>query len=906
MLLTTKFLRPTADPRSVKRERLSALLQPKGVKRLNLVVAPAGFGKTTLVSQWCAQSPSTVAWLSLDEHDDEPRRFWQYVVGAFEHNGLAGLEECRQQLSHCSQQELEGPITGLINVLAADGAAWSLILDDYHFIRDPQLQRQVSYFIDYLPPDILVTLASRTEPALPLSRWRVRRWVEDVHPGLLAFSEEECQRFFHDTMGLALSEQEVRRICRKTEGWVAAMQLSALSGGSIEEQKAGSGQQRVDLDERKISDYVLTEVLEQQPSPVRDFLLDTACCPRLCASLCDAVRGTTNSQVLLEQLQRENLFLIPLDTRNEWFRYHDLFRDALLQRARHLKPEDTEKHWQRAVNWLLTHGHVQEGISQIVQHQDWPWLARVLAEHGNNLIHGGFHLPVLSWLDSLPSHILQESPQLLMLRVWALFFANRVDLLDPLLSDLEDMLDRRVADSHPDAEGALGLQSEISLIRSYLARSKSDDKSASDLTQQVLRDIDHTRIPLKSVTYYGVGLDYYGKGDLAAAEDALKSAVRYGELERKPSTVLSSGGLLAWIQYNRGDIDEALETCTRVRQWVDQHHSDPRQPMLISCWQNSALIEIYRERNEPQLAASYLAPLLDHVSNGTEPGQHVIIQYVRGHLAFSEGRYEEAIEALEDAASVARRRREHILFEPPACSAMLARCYLATGHLDQAEEWVQQVNSDRFTNPLNREQNQISVARVQVALGNPEAAMQTLAPLRLSAEKDQHYRHLVEIQLVYSDALYAEGKTQEAEQMLAQAVHRAANAGFMRLLAEESPGIRKLCLELPQLRAPGRWNARVLGMLREQPEVSHSQAPTNESIPAAGSGNDELAEPLSQRELEVLQLINQGLANKDIANTMGVAPTTVKAHIRNLYGKLAVGSRTEALARARELRLLAQ
>lgn len=905
MLLTTKFLRPTADPRSVKRERLRALLQPDGAKRLNLVVAPAGFGKTTLVSQWCSRSPSTVAWLSLDEHDDDPRRFWQYMVGAFEHNGLAGLEECRQQLSHCSLQELEGPITGLINILAADGAAWSLILDDYHFIRDPQLQRQVSYFIDYLPPDILVTLASRTEPALPLSRWRVRRWVEDIHPGLLAFSEEECHQFFSDTMGLELSEQEVRKICRKTEGWVAAMQLSALSGGSIEDQSTGT-QQRVDLDERKISDYVLTEVLEQQPAPVRDFLVDTACCPRLCASLCDAVRGTTNSQVLLEQLLRENLFLIPLDTRNEWFRYHDLFRDALLQRARQFKPEDTEKHWQRAVNWLLTHGHVQEGISQIVQHQDWPWLARVLAEHGNNLIHGGFHLPVLSWLDSLPSNTLQESPQLLMLRVWALFFANRVDVLDPLLGELEDMLDKQVADSHPDAEGALGLQSEISLIRSYLARSKNDDKSASDLTQQVLRDIDHTRIPLKSVTYYGVGLDYYGKGDLAAAEDALKSAVRYGELERKPSTVLSSGGLLAWIQYNRGDIDEALDTCTRVRQWVDQHHSDPRQPMLISCWQNSALIEIYRERNEPQLAASHLAPLLDHVNNGTEPGQHVIIQYVRGHLAFSEGRHQQAIEALEDAASVARRRREHILFEPPACSAMLARCYLATGHLDQAKEWLQQVTNDRFTNPLNREQNQISVARVQVALGHPDAAMATLAPLRLSAEKDQHYRHLVEIQLVYSDALYAEGKTQEAEQMLAQAVQRAADAGFMRLLAEESPTIRKLCLELPLLKAPGRWNTRVLGMLREQVEVETSEsAPAQESTTPADSGNDELPEPLSQREREVLELINQGLANKDIANTMGVAPTTVKAHIRNLYGKLAVGSRTEALARARELRLLA-
>ncbi|TGN41566.1 LuxR C-terminal-related transcriptional regulator [Marinobacter confluentis] len=915
MLLTTKFLRPSADPRSVIRPRLSSLLEASAAKRLNLVIAPAGFGKTTLVCQWCAQSTRPTAWLSLDEHDNEPRRFWQYVIGAFEANGLTGLEECRQQLAQCRLEELEGPITALINTLTTDltsdlsneQSAWSLVLDDYHFIQDTRIQRQMSYFLDYLPPGVLVTLASRTEPALPLARWRVRRWVEDIHPGLLAFSEEECRHFFRDTMGLALSESDIRRVCARTEGWVAAMQLSALSGSPVDSTRAGGAgdQHQLDIDERRISDYVLSEVLEQQPEPIRRFLLDTAFCPRLCASLCDAVRGASDSQVLLEQLLRENLFLIPLDTRNEWFRYHDLFREALLQRAGQLAPENAEQKWQRVVHWLLDHGHVQEAIGQIVQHRDWPWLAQVLSEHGNNLIHSGFHLQVLDWLDALPAPTMSASPQLLMLQVWALFFANRVEMLAPLLSELEDMLDRQVADSHPDAEGALGLQSEISLIRSYLARSRSDDKSASDLTQQVLKDIDHTRIPLKSVTYYGLGLDCYGKGELADAEEALKSSVRYGEVERKPSTVLSSGGLLAWIQYNRGDIDTALETCTSVRQWVDQHHSDPRQPMLISCWQNSALTEIYRERNQPQLAASYLAPLLDHVENGTEPGQHVIIQFVRGHLAFSEGRYQDAIEVLEDAASVARRKRANILFEPPACSALLARCYLATGHVEKAADWVEQITSETFTNPLNREQNQISVARVQVAMGQPAAATATLVPLRLSAEKDQHYRHLAEIQLVYSEALAAEGKHKEARQMLTLALQRAAEAGFMRLLAEESPTLRRMCLELPVLQAPGVWNQKVLEMLRAQPEPSEAVADVglaNAGTP--GNENAQLPEPLSQREIQVLELINQGLANKDIASTMGVAPTTVKAHIRNLYGKLAVGSRTEALAKARALGLL--
>lgn len=908
MLLTTKFLRPTSDARAVKRDRLSDLLETHGPKRLNLVIAPAGFGKTTLVAQWCAQVTSPTAWLSLDEHDDEPRRFWQYVIGAFEQAGLNGAAELRKQLAHQSDETFTEAITGLINILAQDGSEWALVLDDFHFVGNPAIHRQFAYFIDYLPPGILVTLASRTEPPLPLARWRVRRWIEDIHPGLLAFSEGECRQFFRETMGLQISDEDVHTVYHKTEGWVAAMQLSALSSTFSGKEAAKSGSQ-INLDERYISDYVLSEVLEQQPRDIADFLLETACCPRLCASLCDSIRESSDSQEMLERLLGQNLFLIPLDTRNEWFRYHDLFRDALLLRISHTEPEEATRLWQRTVEWLLTHGHVQEAIAQIVRQTDWPWLARVLAEHGNNLIHGGYHLPVLDWLDALPQSLVNDNPQLQMLRIWGLFFANRVDTLEPLLSALEDLLDRQVADSHPDAEGALGLQSEISLMRSYLARTRNDDKSAADLTRQVLREIDHTRIPLKSVTYYGLGLDYYGKGELTEAEDALQSAVRYGQVEHKPSTVLSSGGLLAWIQYNRGDIDLALETCTDIRQWVDKHYADPSQPRLISCWQNSTLCEIHRERNHPELAAMHLKPLLEHVERGTEPGQHVIIQHVRGHLAFSEGKLQEAIEALEDASQTGRKRREQIVFEPPASSALLARCYLATGHPEKARACLDARADGEFTNPLHLEQSRISEARVLVALNQPERAQEILSALLKPAERNAHNRHLVEILLVYGEALAQQKRNDESQQMLTRAINLAAEAGFMRLFAEESPDLRALLLELPALSGPGSWNTNLRKMLVNQSQSRQvnsdtRETPTNRSADKPTQQPTALPEPLSQRELEVLALIHEGHANKEIASKMKVAPATVKAHIRNLYGKLGVGRRTEALARARDLGLL--
>lgn len=919
MLLTTKFLRPASDSRAVQRERLSSLLAPGHPKRLNLVVAPAGFGKTTLVSQWCARTPGPIAWLSLDEHDDEPQRFWQYVVSAFEHAGLTGLEPCHKSLAGNTDGSPGTAITALVNALATDGGPWVLVLDDFQFAANDQIHRQFGYFVDYLPTGVTITLVSRTEPPLPLARWRVRRWLQEIHPALLAFSEDECREFFHSTMGLKISEQDVQAICRRTEGWVAAMQLSALSGSDtgLEQNKSaralGTSQAALTIDERHISDYVLSEVLDKQPDDTVAFLLETSCCPRLCASLCDTLRGTDDSQVKLENLLSQHLFLIPLDNHNEWFRYHDLFRDALLQRVRYTDPERAHLLWQRAVEWLLDHGQVQGAIAQIVQEEDWAWLARVLETHGNNLIHGGYHLPVLNWLESLPVEEVEESAQLQMLRVWGRFFANRLDHLEPLLANIEDLLDRRVADSAPDAEGALGLQSEVSLVRSYLARSRSDDKSASDLTRQVLADIDHTRIPLKSVTYYGIGLDDYGKGDLPGAENTLKSAVHYGQVERKPSTVLSSGGLLAWIQYNRGDMDLALHTCTEVRKWVDQHYSDPSQPRLISCWLSAALTEIFRERNQLQDATAHLEPLLEHVNKGAEPGQHIIIQHVRGHLAFSAGRFQEAIGYLEDAEQVGRKRREQIVFEPPASSALLARCFLATEQIGEARRILELVKSQKITNPLNLEQNNISYARLLVTEDKPEQALEVLETLISDAQRNEHNRHMVEALLVSGEAFAQKGRDKECQERLARAVKIAAEAGFLRLFAEESPRLQELLLASTAMKSGGSWQDSLSDMLlklkTEGMANEKDKAPVPDIKPAshqtpADDAVQKLAEPLSQRELEVLELINAGYSNKDISASMGVAPATVKAHIRNLYGKLGVGRRTEALVRARELGIL--
>jgi len=869
-------------------------------KRLTAITAPAGYGKTTLVNQWCDQQAGSVAWLSLDEHDDDPRRFWIYVIGALEQTVLPYRDEIHHYLDAADEQHLEGAITALINALIQDSPQFcGLILDDYHLIQDARIHRQLTFLIEHGPPALHLVLLSRTEPPLPLSKWQVKGWMNALHASELAFSETECSAFFNDYMGMALDEESIRRLWQRTEGWAAAMQLAALSGTDRNGQGAGADVIEPGGDSRQINDYILTEILERQPADIRDFLLQCSVCRRLCASLCNSMMAREDSQSILDRLVAANLFIIPLDTRNEWFRLHDLFREALSLRLRQSDPDHYQSLLTQAIRWLLDQDYLQEAIIQLIELEDWDWLEQVLELNGNNLIHGGFHELVHRWLQYLPDERTTSNPRLLMLKIWALFFLNRLNHIEPLLEQLEDLLDTRVADSHHNADVALALHSEIALIRSYMARTRSDHSSAQDLTQQVLRDIDHTNIPLKSVTYYGIGLDCYANGDLTSATTALESAIEHGKKEKKHATTLSSGGLLAWILFYQGEMDRALNIGISVREWVNSYHTDPQQPRLVSCWQNSAMVQIYREKNDLTLAETYLTPLLPHLESGTEPGQHVVIQYTRSHLAFSRGDCRDAIDYLEDAERVLNQKRDAILFEPPCLEALHVRCLLALGDTEAASAWRERLENSQYRNPINREQARIGLARVQLAQGHGDEAINTLAPLRLSTERGRHIKHLIELLALYGVSLEAENQHEQACTMLYRALELASRDHFLRLFVEEGSALTRIFRRMDKSGLPATFLRELEPLLPDGEEP-----PARTDAPALNTASEALVEPLSQREVEVLQLIYAGHANKEIARRMAVAQTTVKAHIRNLYGKLGATSRTGALARARELGLL--
>jgi LuxR family maltose regulon positive regulatory protein len=557
MLLLTKFLAPAFNPKSVQRERLLKRLSPRHARKLVLVSAPAGYGKTTLVSQLLNSYSKQSCWLSLDQYDNEPQRFWEYFIGSIS-TILPEFGSEAKRFLNPESLHFDGAITALINELNSRDDiknSLSIVLDDFHVVADTFLLQQFSYLIDFLPANVNIIITTRFEPQLPIARWSVKNWVDNIYAADLVFSVNESTDFLNTYMGLALNDQQISIIVRKTEGWVAAIQLAALSATSVQNQQESNNPEfnlgaselsGVDLlgDDRHISDYIITEVLQHQPEKIQKFLTDTSCLLRLSPELCDYVREASDSRELLEKLHQSNLFLIPLDKDHCWYRYHDMFRDALLSKLRSEQNNHFINLQTRAVDWLIKQHQPHEAIHQVIQLEDWPLLLNLLEKNGNNLIHEGHHLLVLKWLKFIPDELFSKSPNIIMVKIWALFFSNKIDIIPPLLDELEKLIDQqRLSDVEASPTEIIDLHSEISLIRAYLARSQSDLKSAGKLTIEVLKELDTTQMPLKSVTYYGIGLDSFAVGSLDSAEKALIEAINHGKREKKYTTVLSSSGL---------------------------------------------------------------------------------------------------------------------------------------------------------------------------------------------------------------------------------------------------------------------------------------------------------------------------------------------------------------------------
>ncbi len=904
-LITTKLYAPPPPEAAVARPRLTQRLGTSTA--VTLIAAPPGFGKTTLVSEWvqrehgrAGSESDAVAWVSLDRADNDLARFLQYIIAAMQpwRSGLG--EAALRLLGQPAVPSVEEVLPALINDLAAlpppaQGTRW-LVLDDYHEITAQPVHDAVSGLIDRRPPHLRVLITSRADPPLPLARWRARGLLTEVRSGDLRFTSDEAGHFLNETRGLRLDPAAVAALEARTEGWVAGLQLAALSMRNRDDADAfvaafaGS--------HRYLVDYLVEEVLLRQPPGVRDFLLRTAVLERLSAPLCEALLGADGppAQAMLELLERQNLFLLPLDDAREWYRYHQLFAEVLRHRLAQTLPaaEIAGLHC-RAAEWLAGHGDTSEAIAQALAGGASDLAADLVAGATDGWMRRGEIMTLRDWLERLPEPVVRARPSLSLARAEALVSAHRLEEAETLLREA-----RQAARGWAD-EDRLDLWA--ARVRVRLASRRNDFPLVMSLAKQVL-----SRLPPDEVYARGQMQQHLGVA-LFWLESLVESLPYFAEAGRLALVAGDlNGGLRAYsnqadIHYTLGRLNAAAALAREGLEVAERHHATQT---AMTGTLHASLASVLYQRNELDAAAQHLDTAFGLGERGVDPFVRMLNRVALARLRQAQGDLAAALQVVAEARSLADEHQLSLATQSQvhACQVWL---WLAHGDLDQAAAWARTIQSllppieDSLSESLH-----LALARVELALGQIGPALARLAALITRAEAGGRTTDLIELLVCLGLAQTKAGALDQALRTIGRALALGEPEAFCRVFVDEGDGALPL-LQLWLADAPAQaadgseaerlraYARRLLLALGPRPAAAGQSA-----APPAATGPD----ALSSRELEVLRLIDQGLSNAEIAARLVVAPSTVKKHINRIFGKLGAAHRAQALARARRLNLL--
>lgn len=877
MSLPLKFTPPQPDSRSLPREELLARMRA-GVAPL-LLVAPPGFGKTQVALQYSAAFAGARAWLNLDRYDNAPHHFWRHLILALRQLQAdlgQGTLELLQTTADISSEILARRLLEEITatLTKTDHPHWLLVLDDFQEITDRDILEGINWLLDYLPPALTVVIASRTLPELHVAHRQGRNRLQLIGIDDLRFSTPECARYLVELNALALSPEDIAHIEQLTKGWAVALNFFATSlhRSSVTHLVTGLANATDDM-----MDYLFEEVFLQHPPSVQQFLVQTSHLRVLTPALCQQVTQLDNVALIFHYVKQNQLFVSTRDTSRGSYCYH-----TLLQTMLYHKLQDDPVLWQtvmqRAADWHQQHGQLEEALECWLELKHWHAAAGLLETLGYRYLKQGARLQVRSWIAALPEPITNGYPALLCLRLWAMSDAEKFTLGDDLLHQAETLL------QSPDtllARDLNTLRCELHSLRAIIARLRLDGAAAVMHSERALQYADQAEYPLRWRSYLTLGAHHYIQGELQPATERLALATAFAKEEGQLYGVAQSAGYWAAALAHRGELQRAHHVLCDARDWLEQHQFHLAR---AGCWRHSGFVEYYRETQQFDSADDYLAELLPFRHDpGCELLQRLIILLLWHDLSMSAGRYDDAEQALSELEALNHALRFEWMFAFGSLGALRARHAVRTDNARHAWQWLDHnltrlQSGSGFTLNIDR----LAAASICRQLDADDTARSLLALVAVSADFGQQKKlqlsHLIQSALLAVRA----GDQADAQRLMLAALQLGVPQGYVRAFLDEGDEVRALIAACRD----GFGATIPLALLPIAEPADHASA------------------PVSPREQEILRWLHAGLSDKEIARELGITPGTVKTHVRNLYRKLEVKRRTQALSRARELGLL--
>ncbi len=916
-LLQTKLYIPPLRPHLVRRpqllERLNQGLQLE--HKLTLISAPAGFGKTTLLSEWTETLNYPVAWLSLDPADDDPGRFFAYVIAALQKID-ANLGQEIAAAIHAGQlppAEIIG-IT-LVNDILELADRFLLIVDDIHLIEDRVILQVLEQLITNLPPQLHLVLSTREDPPLPLARLRANNQLTEIRAQELRFTSPDIALFLGQALELSLSETDIAILENKTEGWIAGLQLAALSirdrpdPSRLIASLSGS--------HRFILSYLTEQVLDRQSEEIRQFLLQTAILDRLNGALCNAVTGRSDGRAVLERLFYANLFLIPLDDERQWHRYHHLFADLLRDHQEALRKEETAVLHQRASQWFAQEGMVDEAVQHALAAADYKLAVELLEGHALRLIMQGYVKTVHGWVETIPEHWLSQSPKTNLAFAWMHLLRGAYAQASPYLERLE----RTFSGSQVSQEESQALKAEWLVMQSLLLNMEGKTTESFGVAEQALAIAPAQNSRVQSMAYFGLACAYQAVGSDDLAMDAYQMAIQYGRAADNLIAEMMSVSNLAVMALESGQLHLANEIAGPVGERIDRSGLLPPISTVIF----GVLGEVYYQWGRSEQAQRLTRRALHLSTLGGYRSGMIGCQLFLSRLSLLDGNLDASALEIQEAINLLQVDTPDYVRQEAI--AQQVRVYLARGRPAAAQMALQRLGftfGDQFVFPEIPPKPHLShalgllynsslcillyQARAKRDLTGLRQGMALADQLVARASQEQYVIVALEALLLRAQ-MYAElGNHQSSRADYLDALQLAEVEGFIGVFLEQGPPVAEALASLirqNQLEnVRPEYVERILSRFRESfpAELADQESPDLE-LPVATLAAA-LTEPLTDREMEVLHLIAEGLKYKEIAAKLFISLNTVRFHVKTIYGKLNVNNRTQAIETARQLQIL--